>query len=114
MKKLLLSALLIFNSALTMQASALSCEDIKGVWRGNLDGFSNVQLQIKDTGGGFMEDASISFRLANGTPIEYCMLVGQCQQATDGQTTMHFTRSNYGVNANLETQLLDANRLAVT
>lgn len=117
MKKLFacLSFIIGFGLVTTVFASTtLSCNDILGLWGGDLGSLSAVNLHIQDTGGNRMEDASISFHPNPNESVGFGMLKGQCIQNPDGSVTMNLAVHYYSLNATVNTTLISPNQLKVS
>ena len=109
MKKIF--CLLSLVGSLSTSAFALDCDNIYGIWQGNLGNLNSVRLYIHTFDG--MESANIQFN-SEGENIEYGMFVGACQKNADGSVTMNLTRNSYGVEGNINVQLTNANTLNVS
>lgn len=95
---------------LSTSVFALDCNDIFGVWNGNLGKLSSVRLYIHESDPN--EDASISFN-SGGIDYSYGMLKGKCKKNSDGSITLNLTRNSLGVNANLSARLTSPSQLVI-
>jgi hypothetical protein len=103
---------LLLGLAYSASTFALDCQDIYGIWTGNLGKMiTAVRLDLHQFDG--MDNAGIRFSSAEGDSNEIEMLKGDCKKDADGRVTMVLDSNSYGVVAHAELQLIDAHTLNV-
>lgn len=109
--KALVLSIILGGCSTVFAGAPLSCEAIKGDWRGNMTGLIGTRLNIHADDG--REVASIAFYDEDQTSREYGLIVGTCQQNTNGDVTMHLYRNSWGVQFDAYLRLINQSTLEV-